>query len=503
MNHLLSRAFFVLVLGLALLRPVSAPAASTQLTLLLMCDMYQLDSRDGRGGYPRVAGAVAAERAKGTNLIVVHAGDAFSPTMLSSFDKAENVIELLNLIRPDVFVPGNHEYDFGPEIFRTRISEAKFTVLAANLREAAGTPVAHVRDNAMFAFDGLKVGMVGLTAVDSPVKSRPGDLVFRDPLETLREQAAALRAAGADFIVAVSHSERAIDLRIVASRLADVLLSGDDHDLWVFYDGKVAAAEAKQDGEYVVAMDLSIDVRAADGRRKVSWWPDFRIIDTATVAPDPVVAARVKQFEAELSQELDVPLGRTLTELDSRNATVRSQETAIGDLYADAIRAATGADVALLNSGSFRANRIYPAGSEITRRDVLRELPFGNKTVLLELTGAQLRQALEESFSQLDEPSGRFPQVSGLKVVADPAKPAGRRVVSVEVRGKPIEDAALYTVATNDYLMRGGDGYEALTHAKVLLGERDGKLIANDVMAYIRAQGTVSPKAEGRVVLPR
>ena len=501
MNRILCRAFFALALGLTLLRPFPALAASTHLTLLLMCDMYELDARDGRGGYPRVAGVVAAERAKGGNLIVAHAGDALSPTLLSSFDKGENVVDLLNLIRPDVFVPGNHEYDFGPELFRTRMSELRFPVLAANLREATGEPVAHVRDNRMFEFDGVRVGVVGLTAVDSPVKSMPGNLVFRDSLDTLREQAKALRAAGADLIVAVSHSEREIDQRIVASRLADVLLSGDDHDLWVYYDGKVAAAEAKQDGEYVVAVDLAIDVREEQGRRRASWWPDFRIIDTATVAPDPAVAARVKHYEAELSHELDVPLGRTLTELDSRNATVRGQEAAIGDLFADAIRAATGADVAILNGGSFRANRVYPAGTEITRRDVLRELPFGNKTVILQVTGAQLRQALEEGLSQLDEPSGRFPQVSGLKVVADPAKPAGRRVVSVEVGGKPVEDGAAYTVATNDFLMRGGDGYEALRQAKVLAGERDGKLIANDVMVHIRAKGTVSQSPEGRVVL--
>ena len=415
---------FVAVLSWSTLSPSVAVARTVRLTLVLMCDMYNLSPQDGRGGYAKVAGVVAAERASGRNVIVAHAGDAFSPTLLSGFDRAENVIELLNTIRPDVFVPGNHEYDFGPDIFMRRIGQAQFPVVAANLRDKNGQKLPGIEDNKVFEVEGIKVGVVGLTATDLPQKSQPGDLKFRDSVETLREQSKALREAGVDIVVALAHANRAIDLQVYASRAADVLLSGDDHDLWVQFDGAVAAAESKQDGEYVVAIDLDVTIDDA-GKRKAKWWPDFRIIDTKAAAEEPKVAALVKGFEAELSAEFDVNLATVAAPFDSLNATVRSGEAAIGNLFADAILKATGADVAIVNGGGLRGNRQYPVGAEVSRRDVLKELPFSNKTVVLEVTGAQLRAALEHGLAKLGEASGRFPQVSGLEADGRPVE-AGR-----------------------------------------------------------------------------
>jgi 2',3'-cyclic-nucleotide 2'-phosphodiesterase (5'-nucleotidase family) len=491
---------FVAVLSWSALLPSAAMARTVKLSLVLICDMYNLSAENGRGGYAKVAGVVAAERASGKNVIVAHAGDAFSPTLLSGFDKAENVIELLNAIRPDVFVPGNHEYDFGPDIFRQRIGQAQFPVVAANLRDKDGQPLPGTTDNKVFEVDGIKVGVVGLTATDSPQKSQPGDLKFRDSVETLREQSQALRAAGVDIVVALAHANRAIDNQLYASRAADVLLSGDDHDLWVQYDGAVAAAEAKQDGEYVIAIDLDIKVDDA-GKHKVKWWPDFRIIDTKGAAEEPKVAELVKGFEAELSKEFDVTLAKVAVPFDSLNATVRTGEAAIGNLFADAILKSTGADVALINGGGLRGNRQYPVGAEVSRRDVLKELPFSNKTVVLEVTGRELRAALEHGLAKLGEASGRFPQVAGMTVTVSRSKPEGERITAITVHGAPLDEAARYKLATVDFLMAGGDGYDMLKGAKPLASERDGKLMANDVMVYLRDLGTLAPKVEGRIAV--
>jgi 2',3'-cyclic-nucleotide 2'-phosphodiesterase (5'-nucleotidase family) len=491
---------FVAVLSWSALYPSVAAARTVRLTLLLICDMYNLSAQDGRGGYAKVAGVVAAERASGRNVIVAHAGDAFSPTLLSGFDKAENVIELLNAIRPDVFVPGNHEYDFGPDIFRTRIDQARFPVVAANLRDKDGKPLPGIADTKVFEVEGLKVGVVGLTATDSPQKSQPGELKFRDSVDTLREQSKALREAGVNIVVALAHANRAIDFQLYASRAADVLLSGDDHDLWVQFDGAVAAAESKQDGEYVIAIDLAVNLDDA-GKRKATWWPDFRIIDTKGAAEEPKVAELVKGFEAELSKEFDVTLAKVGAPFDSLNATVRTGEAAIGNLFADAIRKATGADVALINGGGLRGNRLYEVGTEVSRRDVLKELPFSNKTVVLEVTGGELRAALEHGLARLGEAAGRFPQVSGLTLTVSRSKPEGQRITAITVKGAPLDDAARYKLATIDFLMDGGDGYDMLKGAKPLASERDGKLMANDVMVYLRELGTLQPKVEGRIAV--
>ena len=246
---------------------------------------------------------------------------------------------------------------------------------------------------------------------------------------------------------------------------------------------------------------MTISVKEQGGRRVTTWWPQFRPIDTATVTPDPEVAAAVATYEAEFSREMDVALGTTAVELDSRNATVRTREAAIGNLIADAMRASTKADVAITNGGGIRSGRVYPPGASITRRDVMAELPFDNRIVTLETPGADIKAAIENGLSQLPNAGGRFPQVSGMTVEADISRPPGRRVISIRIDGKPLDEKKVYTVATNDFMSRGGDGYTMFVNDARLLPDPDGPLLANDVMVYIRRLGTVKTGVEGRIVL--
>ncbi|HSM19817.1 MAG TPA: 5'-nucleotidase C-terminal domain-containing protein [Hyphomicrobiales bacterium] len=476
-----------------------ALADTVNITFLLTNDVYKMSGGKERGGFARLSGAVKAERAKGGNVVYVHAGDAISPSLLSGFDEGEHIIALLNVAPPDLFVPGNHEFDFGPDVFKKRMAEADFAVLAANLRDASGNKLDGIEDTKMMEFGGVKVGIVGLTADDSPVKSSPGDLKFADTIVTGVTQAKALRDAGADLVVAVAHANRGQDREMFDTRAFDIILTGDDHDLMLFYDGRTVMAESKEEAEFVTAIDVAVDVTEDDGRRRVKWWPTFRIIDTATVEPDPDTMAKVEGYEGELSKELDIPVGTTATALDSRKATVRSGEAAIGNLIADAMREAVGADVALTNGGGIRGNTEYAPGTELTRRTILTELPFGNKTMKLKVSGQTILDALENGLSQVENSAGRFPHVSGMTVEADLGQPAGSRVKSVTVGGAPLDPNREYTLATNDYMAGGGDGYGVFRGAERLFGETDAKLVDNDVMVYVRKMGSVSPKVEGRM----
>jgi 5'-nucleotidase / UDP-sugar diphosphatase len=244
-----------------------------------------------------------------------------------------------------------------------------------------------------------------------------------------------------------------------------------------------------------------VDVQEKDGKRTVKWEPKFRFIDTADVTPDPETMKVVEGYQAELDKELNVVIGKTEGPLDSRRNIVRTQEAAIGNLIADAMIEAVGAEIAIFGGGGIRADKEYPAGGDITRRDILTELPFGNVTVLVEVTGQQVWDALENGFSKIEDGAGRFPQVGGMKVVADKSKPAGSRVVSVEIGGKPLDPKAIYKLATNDYMLEGGDGYTSFKGGKVTVDARGGKLIANDVMVMVKKHGTVKAKVEGRIVL--
>lgn len=477
-----------------------AQAPQPKLTLLLVNDIYKLGEERGRGGYARLAAIVKQERARGVPMLLAHAGDCYSPSLMSGFDQGAHIVEMQNKLGIDVFVPGNHEFDFGKEVYAKRISEQSYATFAANLRDAAGNALPGHKDNQIFDLGGVKVGVVGLALENTPTVSSSGDLKFLPVMDTLRAQAAALRGAGADIVVAVSHTDRRVDNEIVRSRLVDVLLTGHDHDLAIAYDGRTVMVESNEEGNYVTAIDLSVSVSGEGAARRVAWTPTFRVNDSRAVTPDPDMLQLVSRYEAELSRELDVDVATLAVELDSRTASVRSGETAFGNLIADALRDTSGAEVAITNGGGIRANKQYPVGHKLTRRDILTELPFGNRNVVTDVTGKALRAALENGLSQVEQRAGRFPQISGMTVVYNPKAAAGSRVVSVTVGGQPLDEAKIYRVATNDFMLKGGDGYSALTPPGGKDLDVQGKLMANDVMTFARKLGTITTKVEGRIV---
>jgi 5'-nucleotidase / UDP-sugar diphosphatase len=505
--RLLTILLFSLTLLLEL-RPAPARAAeeiTAQFTLVVVSGTFVMgEDNRGRGGLARVAGAMNAERARNSQTFIVHAGDAISPSAMSSLDHGAHMIDLLNMMEFDMFVPGNHEFDFGPEVFLERMAEARFPVYAANLKGPNGADLPDIMSYSIIASGGVRIGIAGLTADDAPVRSSTGALQFDDTLETANRLNEALRKAGADIVVLVAHAPREVDEQLRAMSGADVILSGDDHDLFIGYDGRTAIAEAMQGGLYLAAIDLDISVTVTDeGTRQANWRPRFRLIDTADVPPDPDVAARVALYEATVASDLERQIATTKSRLDSRSAAVRGGETAIGNLVADAVRAGTGADIALINGGGLRGNRVYPPNSAISQRDVLAELPFGNKALLLEITGSDLKEALEQSLAAAERPTAAFPQVSGLEVHADVTKPPGERIVSVKVNGEALSQAARYKLATSDFLAQGGDGLTALERARTLIGPSDAALLADHVIGYVKEHGIIAPAREGRIVMWR
>lgn len=153
-----------------------------------------------------------------------------------------------------------------------------------------------------------------------------------------------------------------------------------------------------------------------------------------------------------------------------------------------------------MNGGGIRGGKRYAPRAEITRRDVLAELPFGNRLVTIDVSGRALRQAIENGLSQLPRATGRFPQVSGLAIEFDPLRPAGDRVLSIKVGGAPLDPDRTYRMATNDFLARGGDDYASFAGAKPLMPVDDSPLLTNEVMIYLRKLGTVRTGVEGRLM---
>lgn len=481
---------------------LSAGAASAErvtITFLGVGDVYNFDEEDGRGGFARLNAVALAERAANPDTLYLFDGDMLSPSILSGFDKGQNTIDLTNLVPFDLAVPGNHEFDFGPENFFEKAAASAYPWAAINITAADGSALPGIGGVITKELAGVRIALIPVAQDTTPEVSSSGDLVFLPTVETAVAAAKQARADGADLVVGVVQTNQENDRALIRSRAFDVILSGDDHSYATAYNGVTAYVETSIDGQFLSPVDLHVEVSERDGRRRVDWYPTFRFIDTAAVTPDPETQAMADGFRAKLDTELNVVIGTTDTELDSRRNMVRTTETTMGNLIADAQRAATGADIAIANGGGIRADRTYDAGTPLTRRDILTELPFGNATVLTELPGSQVLAALENGVSQVENGAGRFPQVSGLSFVYDPSAPAGARVVEVTVGGAPLDLDKLYRLATNDYVLAGGDGYGALGGGKVIVDAGNGNLLANDVMAYIEAQGTVAPAIEGRI----
>ena len=498
-----ARTFRTILFSSALLVSIASPATAetVKITLLGVGDVYKFDGGKTRGGMARLNAVARAERAANPNTLYLFDGDMFSPSLMSGLDKGENMVKLSEIVPFDLAVPGNHEFDFGPELFMERIKSSKYPWAAINVTKADGSAIEGLGGVVMKEIAGVKLALIPVAQDTTPQVASSGDLKFGPTADTAIEAAKQARKDGAEIIVGVVQAPRSDDMKMFNSKAFDVILSGDDHELVVQYNGVTAHVDTSTDANYLVPIDLNVTVEEKDGKRSVKWEPNFRFIDTATVTPDPETMAMVEGYQKQLDNELNVVIGKTTNGLDSRRNVVRTQEAAIGNLIADAMRDVTGADVAIMNGGGIRADKEYAAGSDITRKDILSELPFGNVTVMVELTGKQIREALENGVSKLEDGAGRFAHVSGMKIEVDATKPAGERVTSTMIGDKPLDDAASYKLATNDFLIGGGDGFTALGQGKVLVDARGGKLVANDVMVYVKKLGTVDAKVEGRITI--
>ena len=475
-------------------------AETVKLTLLGVGDVYNFEEEDGRGGFARLNAVAKAERAANPNTLYLFNGDMLSPSLASGFDKGQNTIDFTNLAPFDLAVPGNHEFDFGPENFAEKMTASKYPWAAINISNGDGSPVAGLGGVTVKEVGGLKVALIPVAQDTSPEVSSTGSLKFGPTVEMGIAAAEQARADGADIVVGVVQTNMENDRALIASHAFDVILSGDDHSYATAYDGVTAYVETSIDGQFLTPIDLTVDVEVdGDGKRNISWTPAFRFIDTATVTPDPESVAMADALRATMDQTLDVEIGTVEAPLDSRRNVVRGEEATMGNLIADAMRDATGADIAIMNGGGIRGDTTYDAGRKLTRRDILTELPFGNTTVVTELPGSQILLALENGVSQAEKGAGRFPQVSGLSYAFDVTAEVGSRVSEVMVGGAPLEADKLYKVAVNDYIIGGGDGYDALGGGRIVTDGPTGSLVANDVMAYVEKLGSVNLSVEGRI----
>jgi 5'-nucleotidase len=478
---------------------VRAPGAApyVHVTLLQINDAYVLEPVDGgrRGGMARLATLVKRARAANPNTIFVHAGDAISPSPMSTVLRGEQMIAVLNAVGVDVATFGNHEFDFGPDVLRRRVAESRFAWLSVNVVDrAGGGPFGGAGRHRIVSVGPLRIGLFGLTTPETATTSAPGPGVeFLEPAAAGRAAVAELRRAGAHVVVAVTHQHLRADRALAAGTDVDLVLGGHEHEPLVAEEGKALITKAGSDARYLVQVDLWL---RPDGALVERSWSFHEV--SARVSEDPGVAAVVRRYAERLDRELDTVIGHTAVPLEARRRPLRTQETNLGDFIADAMRARLDADVALVNGGGIRTDRIVPVGP-LTKRDVHGLLPFTNAVMKLAVSGARLTETLEQGLARLEHEGGGYLQVSGLRMTYDRSQPVGQRVVALDVGGGPVDPARIYTLAVVDYVVGGGDGITALRDARVLVDAVSGPQLSDVLLDAITKSGSISPLSDGRL----
>jgi 5'-nucleotidase len=499
-----------LALTLALLTALSAraqtaPERIVQLTLLQVNDVYSFMpvDRGARGGVARLITLrkkLSAEQ-QGHTLFLL-GGDTISPSVESNTFKGRQMIDAWNAAGLDYAVFGNHEFDFGPETLLERIRESRFTWLGANVidkktRKPFGdTPSFVIRE-----FDGIKVGIFGLVLPETQQTSRPGpDVDFQDVCRTAQRIVSQMRAQGAQVVIAMTHLTMGEDKAVARCAPIDVIIGGHEHTLLESLSGRTPIFKMTSDAREMGRIVLNI--KAPSGQLESIDWEVIPV--TRDIDADPSFAAVTEKYK-DLLAELGERIGHTDVELDAGSEANRTRETNVGNFVGDAFRQTTGADVALINGGSIRADSIISPG-ELTKRDVLSIFPFANPVVKLEVTGATLRAALEHGVSRSaeDPEPGRFPQVSGIRFTFDPTRPAGSRITEVSVNGQPLDDRKTYTLATSTFLaVDFGDGYTMFRGARFLIKPEQAEKAPDVLRKAIASVKSIAPRTEGRIIKSR
>ena len=477
---------------------VGQEECATRITLLQVNDVYQFApvDRGTRGGLGRVVTLMKQIQKDSPHTLFLFAGDTISPSVESITYKGSQMIEAWNVAKLDYATFGNHEFDFGPEVLLDRIKESRFGWVAANvIDKKTGQPFGGVQPYVIREFAGVKIGIIGLVLPETKTTSRPGpDVEFLNPCETANKLIPEIHSKGAQVVVALTHLSMGEDKELARCSEVDVIIGGHEHTLLESAAGGAPIFKMTADARELGKIDLNIS-KTTGKLESIDW----KVIPVTAETKEDSDFTPVYAKYAGLLRDLAQVVGRTTVELDARSTENRTLETNVGNMIADAFRKVTRAEVALMNGGSVRADSLISPG-RLTKRDLLAIIPFKNKVVKLELTGAALRGMLEHGVARSAEDAqpGRFPQVSGIRFTFDAGRPAGSRVIEATVNGVPLDDNKKYSLATTDFLAEGGDGYEILKSARVLIAKEQGQSDF-DVVRQSIASRPIAPKVDGRI----
>lgn len=469
--------------------------AADRIYLIHFNDVYDIESGDKDepvGGAARFLTAVKSH--SHLNPMVLFSGDCFAPSTLSTFTKGEQMVPVLNKLDVRCAVFGNHDFDFGIDILQERVEKTNFPWLISNVIDnETGQPLADGKVSHIVDWCGRKIGLIGLVEkewLDTLSTINPEEVTYTDYVESGQALAKELRGKGCQFIIALTHMRTPNDIRLAENTTEiDLILGGHDH---VYEKKEVNGTYVLKSGtDFRQFSFITVDFATLASGKPVIF-EISKVEVTKDFEPDNELATALEKYSEKMDLELIKELGEFECDLEGRFSLIRTQETNLGNFICDIMVAATNADFALINSGTFRSDMIHSAGPFFLK-DLLKILPMIDPLVLLEVTGKQLLECLENGVSMFPKLEGRFPQVSGISFAFDPEKPAGKRIdpefvkVGDEYLDLDPKSKKTYRLATKAYLANGKDGYDVLAKCKQLIDEENGPTLAYAVQNHFSA----------------
>ncbi|MDX1404128.1 MAG: bifunctional UDP-sugar hydrolase/5'-nucleotidase [Woeseiaceae bacterium] len=465
---------------------------------------FWLEDIDYIGGIAQLSTLIRQLRARESNVFLFDAGDIFTGS-LSRLTEGALMFEFMISMGYDAMAIGNHEFDYGETVLAWQKNRAPFPVLGANLFYR-GTGIPFARPHAILERNGVRIGVIGILGQDAASTAVAADhideLDVTDPAEAVLRSVKELRDH-VDLIVLLTHqghtapmqTDAEIDPRLARDIDKDIALAGAVPGIDVLFGGHADAGTPEPvinektgtlimqtygQATYLGFLQLTLDaesreIKAYDGR--------LIPVDAGKLQPDPVIEAKNARYRARFPEITEV-IGYSEARLNRKYF----DESDLGNLLADILVEATGADIGMMHPGGIRKD--FPQGP-IEVADVLDTNPFVDPVMVVELSGEQLFEVLEQSFSQLRG----LMQVSGIETVYDTSRAVRQRLISVTREGRPIAADDRLTVAVSGIIARGGDHYATFRESTLL---REYKPLAELTIEYFRKHESVAVPRGGR-----
>jgi 2',3'-cyclic-nucleotide 2'-phosphodiesterase (5'-nucleotidase family) len=450
-----------------------------------------------RNGYAPIAHLLKEQRKSDIPTFFFFGGASIGPSMLSTFDLGSHIIDLLNEIEPDAMAIAKRDFSYLEDELILRSYEAAFPFVSTNLIDKRRKTSLDGLNPYFIAKQGpYEIGVLSTLSSRAIEEYNLRNISIIDDTEIIKQYASELRLQGVDLVALIDTGFEGDTTKLLDKGIVDVVFTKD-------------SSAAFRTDQVIKKHPRMVFIKNVDdiALTTLTWsTPDDLSVNTtfyeyANLPNDEKMQARLADYKIRLDNLLNEPIAAVNVTFNTRSIFIRKQESLFGNLVTDAMKKHTGADIALINSGTIRGQSFYKEGQSISRKNVLLELPYRNNIVLLNVSGQELRLAIEHGLSGMDKILGLYLQVSGLEVTYNSNNEIGQRVVSLKHKNKEVENTTHYKVALTEYLAKGGDNYQVFAHhEKVFFNKKNYSLLSDVVINYIRDLHVVSPTLGKRLI---